>query len=140
MNMYIPLAIVVLSNTIYHICSKSTPSGLNMFISLSVTYAVAAVATIVLYFLTQKGGNITAELKSLHWSSFGLGLAVVGLEAGYMLMYKSGWTVSTAQVVQGAFLAVVLAVVGYFMFNEAITPTKIAGIVVCLAGLYLLNR
>lgn len=140
MNMYIPLLIVVLSNTFYHISSKSTPDSVNMFASLSVTYFVGAVATLMLYFLTVKNGNLVAEYRQLNWSSFALGLAIVGLEAGYMLMYRVGWQVSTAQTVQGAVLAVVLVFLGYVLFKESITVTKVAGVVICLVGLYLLNK
>lgn len=140
MNPYIPLVIVVLSNTFYHICSKSTPQGINTFASLSITYAVGAVASIILYFITQKSPNLATEYSQLNWSSFALGIAIIGLETGYILMYKLGWNVSTAQTVQGAVLAVVLIAVGYFLFKETITFTKIAGVAVCLLGLYLINK
>lgn len=43
MNMYLPVLIVVLSNTFYNICTKSTPEDLNPFASLSITYLVGAV-------------------------------------------------------------------------------------------------
>ena len=139
-NMYIPVLVVVLSNTIYHISSKSTPSGINTFASLSITYVVGAVASLVLYFVTQRNGNIIAEYKMLNWSSFALGIAIIGLEAGFMWMYKVGWEVSQAQVVQSAFVAIFLVIVGAMFFKEAITVQKIIGIVICLAGLYLLNK
>lgn len=140
MHMYIPIFIVVASNTLYQICAKSTPSAINTFASLSVTYGVGAVASLALYFLTQKNPNLLAEYQHLSWSSFALGIAIVGLEAGFILMYKVGWSVSTGQIVQSAFLALVLLVVGRLFYNEAITAQKLAGVLVCLAGLYLLNR
>ena len=46
---------------------------------------------------------------------------------------------STAQIVQSAFLAIVLIVIGYFCFREQITWNKIVGIVICLAGLAVIN-
>lgn len=140
MNMYVPIFIVVLANTVYQICAKSTPAGINTFASLSVTYAVAAAASIVLYFATQKDANLLAEYRQLNWSSFALGLVVVGLEAGFILIYKVGWTVSTAQIVQSAFLAVVLVVVGRLLYSEPITAQKVAGVAVCMVGLWLLNK
>lgn len=140
MKMYIPVIIVVLSNTIYQICAKSTPAGINTFASLSVTYAVGAVTSVVLYFLTQKDANLISEYHQLNWSCFVLGIVIVGLEAGFILMYKMGWSVSTAQIVSSAFLAVVLIVVGRLLYNEAVTAQKIIGIIICLAGLYLINK
>lgn len=140
MSLYLPLIIVVLSNTVYHICAKSTPEGINSFAALSVTYAVGTIACVLMYYLTQKGANLFAEYHQLNWSSFVLGISVVGLEAGYLLMYKIGWSISTAQIVQSALLAAVLIFVGYFLYKEAITAQKLAGVAVCLAGLYLINK
>lgn len=140
MNLYIPLAIVVLSNTFYHICAKSTPPELNTFASLSVTYAVGAAVSLIMYFITRKGGSLITEYCGLNWSSFVLGIAVVGLEAGFLLMYKAGWSVSTGQIVQSAILAVVLLAVGHVLYKEVLTVQKIVGVAVCMAGLYIINK
>ncbi len=140
MNLYVPVFIVVLSNTVYQICAKSTPPNINTFASLSVTYTVGAAASVILYFITQRDANLLAEYRQLNWSSFVLGLSVVALEAGFILMYKVGWSVSTGQIVQSAFLAVVLILVGYFFYKEPITVQKAMGTLICLAGLYLINR
>jgi drug/metabolite transporter (DMT)-like permease len=140
MNMYVPIIIVILSNTFYHICTKSTPENLNPFASLTVTYLIGAVVSVILYFLTVKNPNLLTEYGKLHWSSFVLGIAIVGLEAGFLLMYRVGWNVSTGQVVSSIALAVVLVFVGYLFYKEAITVSKIAGILVCMVGLYLINK
>lgn len=140
MNLYIPILIVVLSNTIYHICAKSTPEGANTFAGLTVTYLVAAAASYILYAITAKNGNVIAEYKNLNWTCLVLGFAIIGLEAGNILMYKVGWNINTGQIVQAAFLAIVLIFVGFFMYKEAITGPKVAGILVCLVGLYLINK
>lgn len=139
-NMYIPILVVVVSNTIYHICSKSTPEGVNVFASLTLTYLIAGVASAVLYFVTERGGNLLAEYKSTNWASIVLGFAIIGLECGNIYMYKVGWNISTGQLVQAAILAVVLVIVGALMYSEQITLTKAAGIIVCLGGLYLINK
>ncbi|MPN18528.1 hypothetical protein SDC9_165888 [bioreactor metagenome] len=79
------------------------------------------------------------EYHNLNWSSFALGLAVVGLEAGSIYMYKAGWNVSSGQLVYSIILAMCLILVGVFAYHESISTTKIIGILVCLIGLYLIN-
>lgn len=140
MNKFIPILIAVLSNTLYNICTKSTPQNLNPFASLSITYLVGALASVIMYFTTTKEPNLIAEYGKLNWSSFILGLAVVGLETGFILMYRVGWKVSTGQVVSSIALSVVLVFVGYLFYNESITFNKIAGIIVCMLGLYMINN
>lgn len=140
MIFYLPVLIVVLSNTFYHVAAKSAPDAVNPFASLSVTYAIGAVTSILLYFITQKSGHLFAEYRQLNWSSFVLGFSVVGLEAGFLYMYKLGWNIGTGQIVTSSFLAVILLFIGYFVYHEAITPTKAAGILICMVGLYFINK
>ncbi len=134
-----PIALIVLSNTLYQICAKSVPEGMNPFASLTVTYLVAALASGILYFAIGPRTGLLKEYSKLNWAPFILGLVIVGLEAGYIFAFKAGWQVSTAQVVQAAILAGVLLFVGYLLYNEALTWNKILGIVICLVGLVFIN-
>lgn len=134
-----PLALVVLSNVFYVICTKSVPAEINPFASLTVTYAVGAIVSLIIYYATNKDANLIHEYSKLNWSSFVLGLSIIGLEVGYIYAYKNGWAVSTAQIVQAAILAVILIFVGRMLYKEPITWNKVAGIFVCLAGLGLIN-
>ncbi len=134
-----PLGLVVLSNVFYQICAKSVPDRMNPFASLTITYVVGALASFIMYFVLNRGGNITEEYRKANWAPFVLGLVIVGLEVGYIYAYKAGWPVSVAQIVQAAVLAVILIFVGYMLYKEAITWNKIVGIIVCLAGLGLIN-
>ncbi|MBQ3404675.1 MAG: EamA family transporter [Oscillospiraceae bacterium] len=140
MSMYIPVFIVVLSNTFYHICAKSIPEEINPFAALSVTYLVGAAACLVLFFVTQSSHNLFAEYRHLNWSSFVLGIAIVGLEAGFIYMYKLGWNVSTGQLVASTLLAIVLIFVGWLIYHEILTAEKIIGILICMVGLYFINK
>ena len=135
-----PVALTVLSNVVYHVCAKSTPEKLDPLASLTVTYAVGAVFSAILFFALSRGGSLLAEYKKLGWTPFVLGIAIVGLEVGTICAYKAGWSIGTEAIVQSAFLAIALIVVGYFAYNEALTLKKLAGIAVCLAGLWLVNR
>ena len=134
-----PIALVVLANTVYQICAKSIPDTLDPFASLTVTYLVGMIASFIMYCVMNKRVDIIHEYSKLNWAPFVLGLVIVGLEVGFIFAYKAGWQVSTAQLVQGAVLAVILIFVGYFLYNEALTWNKIAGIAVCLGGLTLIN-
>lgn len=134
-----PIALVVLANTVYQICAKSVPEGMDPFASLTITYLVGAVVSLVMYYALNRDGNLLQEYKKVNFAPFLLGLVIVGLEVGYIYAYKAGWAVSTAQIVQAAFLGVILIFVGYFLYKEQITWNKAVGIVVCLAGLGLIN-
>jgi len=139
MNYIWPMALVILANTFYQICAKSVPEKMNPLASLTITYTVGAVISFILYYALNKNANIIQEYTKLNWAPFVLGLVIVGLEVGFIYAYKANWQVSTAQVVQAAFVAVIMIFVGYMFYKESITWNKVVGIVVCLVGLGLVN-
>ena len=134
-----PLALVLLSNVVYQICAKSVPEDMNPFASLTVTYVVGAVASLILYYALGHENTLIAEYRRINWAPFVLGFVIVGLEVGSIYAYKAGWPISTMQIVQASMLAVILIFVGYILYSEPITWNKIVGIVVCLGGLVLIN-
>ena len=134
-----PIALVVLSNTLYQICAKSVPEGMNPLASLTVTYLVGAAVSCVLYFILNRNANLLREIRLTNWAPIVLGGVIVGLEVGFIYAFRAGWQISMAQIVSSAVLAVILIFVGYLLYHEAITWNKIVGIIVCLAGLVLIN-
>jgi len=140
-NMIFPILIVLISNTAYNICAKSTPAGLNTFASLSATYFVAMMFSLLLFKITTGNASLISELKTnSNWTSWILGLAIVGLEGGFILAYRAGWKIGTTQFVAAVCLTVILLFVGYFMYNEVITLRQLAGIVISAAGLFLVLK
>lgn len=135
-----PIGLIVLSNIIYHVCSKSIPASLNIFASLTVTYAVSAVMSLVMFFASSGGHSLAEEYRHLNWSSFVLGLALVFMEFGVICMYKSGWEIKSGQLAYSSLLTIVLALIGYFAYSEKITAANALGMAMCLAGLYFILK
>ena len=134
-----PIALVVLSNVIYQICAKSVPNGMHPLASLTVTYTVSAVLCLILFFVLNRGGNLFKEYAKLNWAPLVFGVVLVGLEVGFIYAYKAGWSVSTAQTVQSAVLAVALLFVGFLLYREPLRWNKVVGVVICLVGLVFIN-
>ena len=90
-------------------------------------------------FRSAPGGGSFREFGKLNWSPIVLGIAIVGLEAGFIYAYKAGWQISTASIVQSSVLAVVLIFVGFLLYKEALTWNKLLGAAICLVGLVFIN-
>lgn len=138
-NLIWPILIVILSNTFYNICMKSMPADVNPFGALMVTYIFSAIITAIIFVFMVKPSNVMFELSKVNWTSIVLALVLVGLEVGYVFVYRAGWQVSTASVVANIGLACVLLIVGYFLYRENVSIRQIIGIVVCMFGLVLIN-
>lgn len=134
-----PIALVVLSNTLYQVCAKSVPQGMNPFASLTVTYLISAVISCALYYLLNRNANLLRELRMINWAPIVLGVVIIGLEVGFIYAFRAGWQIGTAQIVTSAMVAVLLLFVGWLLYHEALTWNKLLGIAVCVAGLVLIN-
>ena len=139
-NMLWPVLVVVGANTIYNISTKSTPANVNAFASLAMTYVMAALSSVVLFFLTSDSKNLLAELAKSNWTAYALGIAIIGLEFGYICIYRAGWKIGVASLVANISLACVLLVVGYFFYKEVITLKQLIGMGVCAIGLMLIVK
>lgn len=134
-----PVALVVLSNTLYQICAKSVPEGMSPLASLTISYLIGAVVSFVLYFALNRNADLVREIRQLNWAPILLGIVIVGLEVGFIYAFRAGWQISIARIVSSAALAVILIFVGRLLYHEAVTWKKILGIIICIAGLFLIN-
>lgn len=136
-----PLILIVVSNSIYHICAKSLPAKADPFAALTVTYLIGAVFSAALYFLLNRGSaDLAQEWRSLNWTPYALGFIVVAMEAGNVYAYRAGWSVNTLPVVQAACVAVLLLALGFLLYREGVTAGKLIGLALCVAGLFFLNK
>lgn len=137
---YLSVGLTVVSNVLYHVFLKVTPTSVNPLLSLTVTYLTAAAVTAaLLVFFPGREVSLVAGLKELNWATYALGAAIVGLEVGFLLAYRAGWNISLAGLVSSTAVAVLLIPVGLAIFKEGLSAMQLAGIGLCLAGLALVN-
>jgi drug/metabolite transporter (DMT)-like permease len=136
----LPIVLIVVSNTVYNICQKSTPQGANPFSALLVTYLTAAVLTAFAWLFYKSDKNFIQSFSDLNWTSIVLGVAIVGLEVGYLLAYRVGWNISVGSLVANIFLALMLIPIGILFYKEGFQINQIIGAAFCIVGLVLINR
>ncbi len=137
---YAAIILTVASNVMYHIFQKITPAAANPMLALSVTYATAAIFCMVLFFTLPDHKTLEESLQVITWSSAALGLAIVGLELGFLLAYRSGWNISLAALASTVAVAMVLLPIGLAFFTERLSLANSAGFVLCILGLVLMNQ
>ncbi len=138
-SMAYPIIIIVASNVLYNVVTKSTPQNVNVFASMTVTYAVGAAVCFLIFLVSAKDKNILTELHKANWATFTLGLVIVGLEIGYILAYRNGWQMNVLSVTANIILAVALIAVSLIFYKESITVKQIAGIALCAVGLVMIS-
>lgn len=137
---YLPIALTIVANVFYHIFQKSIPDNINPILSLIVTYLTAAVVSLVFLFFELRDTSLMAEIKKVNWASFALGIAIIGLELGFLLAYRAGWNISVGALVSNIVVSLVLVPIGIALFNETITLKTVLGVILCVGGLVLINN
>ena len=141
MFMYVfSVVLIVAANIFYNICQKSTPQKANPFIALFTTYAIASIVTFILFHFSKTDKGFLESIKDLNWTSIVLAFCIVGLEFGYIMAYRSGWSISLCPLVANSILTILLIPIGIFIFKENFDVNKLFGIIFCIRGLILINR
>lgn len=135
-----PILIVIAANTFYNISTKSMPKGVQPFASLTITYLVACLLSVILYFITSENKNLFKEIHKTNCTAIILGCSIVALEFGFVKVYRAGWKISTGSLVANIGLAIVLLIVGILLYKENISLRQIAGMILCIGGIFLINK
>ena len=144
MNLYfISIALTVASNVAYHLALKGLSPSVPPITALAATYLVSLFMSVAMtIFVPGLNAGTTLgqiSLAQLGWIPFLLGIALPGLELGFLLAYRAGWPVSRAALVSNVTVTLVLVPVGLWFFREHITLMRIAGMALALVGLALIS-
>ena len=133
-----PFLLAVAGLATYHIAQKSVPDTAHPLALLAVAYAIAAVACVAMLPLVTPGQTLREAFATVPSGVVFITLGMLGLEIGYLLAYRAGGPLAFTSVAASTLVALVFVPVGMIFFREAISATRVAGIVLCLAGLGLL--
>jgi uncharacterized membrane protein len=136
----IAVAITILGTVMYHLAQKMTSRTVNPFLSLAVTYLVALAACLVVLAVSGREALSWPGLRQLNWASVACGGAVLLIEIGVLMAYRSGWNLKTLALVANTAVALALFPIGLVMFREKLDMGQAVGIVLCIGGLVLLLR
>ena len=134
------LSLAIASTVAYHVILKLTPATANPFLSLMVTYGAVTLLFGAVLMLAPGDFAWREEARHLNWTAIALALAIIGLDLGFILLYRSGFEVSLGALVTQTAAAMLLVGIGLLVFHEKLSLANGLGIALCLAGLWLVNR
>ena len=134
------LLLAIVTTVGYHLVMKATPAAVNPFLSLAATYTLGAAVFLACYALAPDAPPLREGLRPLNWTVFALAVSVVGLDIGFLMLYRSGFDVSLGQIVTQSAAALLLLLVGVAWLNEKLSLVNIGGILLCVVGLWLINK
>jgi len=138
--LWAPLVLVVGGSVMYHLAAKSIPAAYDPMAALIGLYATALAGAVVLVAALRAGRPASAPLRVWHPTIAMVGVGALLIEMGFLLAYRGGLAVSTTSVVANGIVAVLLVALGSLWFGEPFTIVKVVGVLLCLAGVGLLQR
>ena len=136
---YVSFGIAIVSSMLYHVFQKAITPAVNPVISLLVTYFMAFSLTLLLLLIFPLKENLLDSVRQVNWASIALALAIVGLEIGFLLAYRSGWDIGLAGVATNVAAAILLLPTGIILFKEQPSLLNIIGVGICIMGLVMVN-
>jgi multidrug transporter EmrE-like cation transporter len=133
------MVLTVVCYLFYHVSSKSIPTDLNPIVALVVTYSLALLVGLVLLPFYPRTVSLGESFHKVNWASITMGLAIFGIEMGYLMAYRSGWHVNTAGAFSNVAVTVLLVPVGMVLFQDTLSVTKVIGLILCIGGLIVVN-
>lgn len=134
------LSLAIACTVGYHLVLKVTPAGANPLLSLLVTYALVTLLFGAVLLVSPGGFEWRQEVRQLNWTALALAVVIVGLDLAFLLMYRSGVAVSLGALITQSAAAMLLLAIGVAVFKERLSVANAIGLVLCLAGLWLVNR
>jgi drug/metabolite transporter (DMT)-like permease len=134
------LLLAVAGGVLYHTAAKSVPKDLAPALVLVVAYVTALAISGAAHWAMPAASGSAVSWALLHPAVLGLGLGAAMIEIGYVLTYRADWPVSITSVMINGAVAALLVPLGLLLFAETMSWTRVAGMLLCMAGVWLLRR
>ncbi len=135
-----PVALVVGADILYQVCAKKLSSNDSPLAQLSMTYLASAVFCGILFEIIAPEGHILEELTDPSIPALLVGVAITGLEAGSIYMYRAGWSMNTGFLVYTSVAVVALLFVGNLFYGETLGLIQLFGVALAGLGMYCIVR
>jgi drug/metabolite transporter (DMT)-like permease len=141
MSYYFPPILIVLGLVVYQVSQRSVDKDSSPFVVIGIAYFIGMLACIAGYFIFPKteSDSLLTMIKTISWSALGIGFGAAAIEFGFLLAYRVGWNVSTLPISTNVLSALILILVGLYIYREHLSMERLCGILLCIGGLILIN-
>lgn len=136
--MIYPILLTVSSSMIYHLLLKHM-SKTSPFLILFWSYLLASVVCLVVVLKKNENVQVFSVFQDKAWVPMLLGIALLGIELGYLWSYKSGGKVGQVSMISQMVSMLLMIAIGFVVSREPLTMQKAFGIASALFSFHLLR-
>lgn len=137
---FLPIAVAVMGGVLYHVSQKSVPRTVSPFSAIIIAYVIGIAVCAIGLAADPAENSFLDSVKQSNWAVVALGVGAAVIEVGFLLAYRAGWNISEASVVMSISVALILIPIGLLAFREHLSVRSVAGVALCLLGLYLISK
>jgi drug/metabolite transporter (DMT)-like permease len=138
--LWIAFAVAIGGQISYHVAQKWVAKAAHPILSVMAMYVIAFVACIPLLWFFPLEKSISKSLADFNLPIVLAGLAIVGIEVGFLLTYRYGASLATTAVISSSLVALTLFAIGTLAMHEPFSWTKALGGLLAIVGVALLTR
>jgi drug/metabolite transporter (DMT)-like permease len=138
-RMILTLGLAIVGQILYQVGQRAVPANASPFAVLTVAYFAAGILSVLLAAVFGGLGSGTDLRAAVSWPTWLIAAAIVAIEVGYLVAYRSGWTIGTAFVTASTITVIVLALIGWVFLGNALSMRQIAGIICACLAVWLLS-
>jgi len=136
---YLSALVAIIGAVGYQYYVKRVPTSINPVVSVLVQYVAVLVFGFGLLLFFRPEGGLRAQLQQITWVQVALAVTVLLIELGFLMMYRSGWNLSTGNVITGVVVNIVLVGLGVGLLGEKVTVVNAIGIALSILGVALIS-
>ena len=123
----IALGLAIVSTVAYHLITKLIPAGAHPVAMLLTAYLFGSILCLGILVATPAESGFRGHFTGVNWTAPALAVAVVLLDIGFILLYRSGFPVSIGALVTQVAAALALLGLGILFFKDRLTADQHRG-------------
>lgn len=132
--------LISVTEILYQIGYKYTPDTINPLASILVLYSITLIFFTILAFSVEKTQKLNSKKTYLKTPlPYLFGISMVGIDLGYLLIYKFHGEMSVIFNLATPFEALAVLFLGILLFKEKLDRRIIIGIILSIAGVILIG-
>jgi uncharacterized membrane protein YdcZ (DUF606 family) len=139
-SFYLPIVMIIFGGLLYQVSQKSISHTANPLHAIIIAYLAGIVFCTLFAFFYTTEKSFFDSFRESNWAIFTVGIGAAFIEIGFLLAYRAGWNLSSTSVLVNIAIAVLLIPIGMIVFKEKLSVSQGLGIILCVAGLFLIAR
>ena len=129
--------LIVAASAMYQVASERTAPDMNPFAGIVIIYIAGLLTSLIVFFLSARGVPLFEEMKKANIFSVVLGVVVCMVDLGYIMAYRSGFSVGTLSPLSSVALMVVMALIAVIFYKERMPIRSIVGLTIAAIGVLM---